>query len=250
MIITQEIKQQISLYNEKYLNYESFFTNIREELTKIKDQIQNCSYPDFIIQVPYINPSQKKIIYNSFKFGIKTDDEICEELLSVPNIQDFSIENKCINFNFLSENITIEYDNSFYDFNKFLVKCVFYIEDPMIKVRLIPVQKLNDTGIIHPHCSSFGELCTGQSKSLLAELLSQLEVISVYEIINSILKSYAPRDCYYRLENYWLYENEKCPLCDEVMNDDFFFCSHCERKICVNCQGENSSICFPCKSKR
>lgn len=93
--------------------------------------------------------------------------------------------------------------------------------------------------VTHPHVSS-DLLCPGDGSAALARALQAGRVFDLFQIVESILKTYNPASAYVKLEDW---DGERCADCDYPLHEDnSFWCESCQCSYCDDC----TSCCAVC----
>ncbi len=82
----------------------------------------------------------------------------------------------------------------------------------------------------HPHICDL-ELCEGEGKVVITQALLDYRLLDFFTVVDSILKTYNPRDAHFSLES-WNAPN--CADCGSATND-YAYCCHCEEPVCEDC---------------
>jgi|GEM_PF-1083002 sulfur carrier protein ThiS len=92
-------------------------------------------------------------------------------------------------------------------------------------------------GYIHPHVNDNGEVCWGNIRGLIPNLLGQLDIYGLFQLIHNFLSDYNNDDPYQRIENwdpYWEGDQEE---------EYDPYCVHCEES---GHEAEHCDYCWYC----
>jgi len=132
----------------------------------------------------------------------------------------------------ITQPITINFEDHEYSFDPYEVKI-----DLNNRVVTIHGNANEINGYIHPHVNDNGEVCWGNIRGLIPNLLGQLDIYGLFQLIHNFLSDYNNDDPYQRIEcwdPYWEGDQEE---------DYDPYCVHCEES---GHEAEHCDYCYYC----